>query len=85
MDSGYDWLLVISFWVLTPAAMVVAVCAKLATKRRARQQNDALLQDAWRASGHSSMSSMGIDLASQPEGRRNNRDEQPMFELHTLS
>lgn len=85
IDSAYDWLLVVSFWVLSPVAMVVAVCAKLATLRRTRQQNDDLLQDAWRASGYPSVSSTGIELASLPEGERSSREQTPAYELHTFS
>ena len=53
IDSGYDWLLVFSFWVLTPLMLVLVICAKLAAKRRAQKEEDAIFQDAWRASGQS--------------------------------
>ena len=46
--EGYDWLLVISFWVLTPAMLLAVLAVKFRQFRKERSETNQELEAAWR-------------------------------------
>ena len=58
--------MVITFWVLTPMMLIIVLCWKLAAIQKARQEENAVFERAWRASGHSAdgLGGAGAGMAS---------------------
>ena len=46
--EGYDWLLVISFWVLTPTMLLAVLAVKFRQFRKERSETSRELEAAWR-------------------------------------